>query len=329
MTMLKLRTSVLALSMLALSTLAVHAQEPIKLHFGKLGPNLGMARAYIAEQQGFFKKHGLDVEVTQFRASPELLTAVVSGNIDIAITGITSVITGRQRGLPLKAFYVETVAPFYYLLAGPGIDSLKDAAGKGYAVGVSSIGSLDYAMTRYLLKRSGIDPDQIKYVQAGTPGQRTAALEAGRIQLAISVVPEMYPVLRRGKVKVVARMSDYAKDFALETFWAKEDYLAQNTEAVKRFLAAMDDTAEWIRTSPDAPEVLAKFIGLGDPEAAADVKKALEEVRYPTVAEHKASRDDLIMGLEPLVADALERKALKADNTKAALDQLFDTRYVR
>src|SRR5690242_20610349 len=104
---LRLHIAVLACIVLALGVAPSMAQEPIKLRFGKLGPNLGMARAEIAESKGFFKKHNLDVEVTQFRASPELLTAVVSGSIDIAITGVTSVITARQRKLPIKAFYVE------------------------------------------------------------------------------------------------------------------------------------------------------------------------------------------------------------------------------
>jgi ABC-type nitrate/sulfonate/bicarbonate transport system substrate-binding protein len=323
------RAVVLACVALAFATMPVAAQELLKLRFGKLGPNLGMARAEIAESQGFFKKHGLNVEVTQFRASPELNTAVVSGAIDIALSGITSVLTGRQRGLPLKAFFVETVAPFYYLLASPDIESMKDAVAKGAAAGVSGIGSLDYTITRYLFKRAGLDPDKIKYIQAGTPAQRTAALEAGRVQIAISVVPEKYAVLRRGKVREIARMSDYSKNFALETFWGREDYLAGNTEAVRRFLAAMDDTAQWIRTSPEAPDVLAMFIGFAYPEAAADVKEALREVNYPTVAEHKARLDELLIGAEPLAEDALERGILKADNAHALVEQIFDLRYVK
>jgi ABC-type nitrate/sulfonate/bicarbonate transport system substrate-binding protein len=321
--------TIAALTALAFCVIPALAQEPLKLRFGKLGPNLGMARAEIAETQGFFKKRGLDVEITQFRASPELLTAVVSGSIDIAVSGITSVITAQQRDLPLKALFIDTTAPFYYLLASPDIASLQDAAAKGATAGVSGIGSLDYVITRYLVKRAGVDPDKIKYVQAGTPVQRTAALEAGRLQLAVSVVPEIYPVLRRGKVKVVSKMSDYAKDFALETVWAKEDYIASHGEAVRRFLAAMDDAADWIRTSPEAPAALAKFIGLSYPEAQADVKRALEEIRYPTVAEHKANLNSLLMGNEPLVDDALARQVLKADSARLAIDQLFDTRYVR
>ena len=56
----------------------------------------------------------------------------------------------------------------------------------------------------------------------------------------------------------------------------------------------MDDTAQWIRTLPDAPAVLAKFIGFTYPEGPADVKEALREVHYPTVAEHKAKLDELL-----------------------------------
>ena len=326
---LKLRAAVLTTLALVLSAMPAPAQEPIKLRFGKLGPNLGMARAEIAESQGFFKKHGLDVEVTQFRASPELLTAVVSGSIDIALSGATSVITARERNLPVKAFYVETVAPFYYLLASPTIASMQDAIAKGATAGVSSVGSLDYTMTRYLFKRAGLDPDKIKYVQAGTPGQRTAALEAGRIQLAISAVPEKYAVLRRGKVHEIAKMSDYAKNFALETFWGKEDYIANNGDAIRRFLAAMDDTAQWIRTSSDSPAVLAKFIGFSYAEGPEDVKEALKEVNYPTVAEHKAKLGDLLTGLEPLADDAIQRGALKASSPQALVQELFDSRYVK
>jgi NitT/TauT family transport system substrate-binding protein len=325
----KLRAAVLTIIALLVSALPAAAQQPIKLRFGKLGPNLGMARAEIAQSQGFFKKHALDVEVTQFRASPELLTAVVSGAIDVALSGATSVITARERKLPIKAFYVETVAPFYYLLASPNIASMQDAVDKGAAAGVSSVGSLDYTMTRYLFKRAGLDPDKIKYVQAGTPGQRTAALEAGRIQLAISAVPEKYAVLRRGKVHEIAKMSDYSQNFALETFWGTEDYLANNGEAVRRFLAAMDDTAQWIRTSPEAPSVLAKFIGFSYAEGPDDVKEALKEVHYPTVAEHKAKLNDLLTGLEPLAEDAIQRGALKADSPKALVHELFDPRYVQ
>lgn len=308
---------------------AVAQQQPIKLRFGKLGPFLGMARPEVAQTQGFFKKHGLEVEVTQFRASPELLTAIVSGAVDIGISGLTSVITGHQRNLPLKAFYVETVAPYYYLLASPNIKSMQDAIDQNASAGVSGIGTLDYAMTRYLFKKAGLNPDKLKYIQAGTPGQRTAALESSRVQVAISSVPEKYAVLRRGKVHQIAKMSDYSKNFGLEVLWSTNDYIANNGEAIRRFLAAMDDAAEWIRTSPEAPAFLARFIGFTYPEGQADVKEALKEIRYPTVAEHKKDLNDLLEGLNPLVEDAIERKAMKASSNREAIEQVFDTRYVK
>lgn len=327
--LLRVAVTLLALVVVSVPMTTSLAQSPLKVRFGKLGPNLGMARAHVVEAQGFFKKNGLDVEVTEFRNSPELNTAIVSGAVDLAISGFTSLLTARQRGLPVKAFFVETSAPFYHLLGSPTLESMKDAADKGAVAGVSGIGSLDYTVTRYLFRRAGLDPDKLKYIQAGTPVQRTAALEAGRVQIALSAIPEKYVVLRRGKVKELGRMSDYTKNFALEVLWGKEEYVAGNAEVIRRFLAAMDDTARWIRTSPEAPAALARWMGLNYPEAAADVKEALREVHYPTVAEHRAALDSLLAGAEPLAEDALERGTLKAESAKALVLQSFDTRYVK
>lgn len=320
---------VLAGLVMAFGMAEAQAQDMIKLRFGKLSPSLGMIRGTVAEQQGFFKKHGLDVEVTEFRGSPELNTAAISGEIDIGHTGLSSVLVLRQRNLPVKAFYVETGAAFYHLLGTPDMTSLKDAVDKGASAAVSGIGSLDYVVTRYLVKRAGLDPNKLKYVQAGNPGQRSAALEAGRVQLALSAVPETYEVLRRGKVKELAKMADYSKDFALEVLWAKEDYIAKNPEAMKRFLAAMDDASMWIRNSPDSHAMIAKYLNLKSDEAVADAKASLEEATFPTVAEHKARLKELLAGCEPLAADALENGQLKADSPAALVQQIFDLRYVQ
>src|SRR5262249_55009436 len=115
----------------------------------------------------------------------------------------------------------------------------------------------------------------------------------------------------------------------LETFWGREDYIAKEGEVIRRFLAAMDDTADWIRTSPEAPGVLARFIGFTYPEGPDDVKQALKEVDYPKVSEHKAKLAALLAGLEPLADDALERKLLPGNTAKEIVEQLFDTRYVQ
>ena len=188
---------------------------------------------------------------------------------------------------------------------------MQDAISKGATAGVSSVGSLDYAMTRYLFKRAGLDPTRSS---TSRPVRQVNAPRRSRpaaCSLPSVSVPEKYAVLRRGKVQEIAKMSDYAKDFALEVFWGKEDYIARNNEAVRRFLAAMDDTAQWIRTSPEAPAALAKFIGFTYPEGPDDVKEALSEVHYPTVAEHKARLKESAQRCRP----ARGRRA-RAQNTQ-------------
>lgn len=306
------------------------AQEPIKVRFGRLSATISTFRMDIAQQQGLFKKHGLDVETTMFRASPELNTAVVTGSIDIGFSSLGSVLTSRAKGLPLKGFFIDADTPYYYLLASPNISSLADAVSKGASVGVSGVGAGDYLVTRYIIQKAGLDPEKLKYVAAGaSPSQRMAAVVAGRVDIANAGIPDVFDVLRKGNVKQIAKMADYSPHYAATTLWAQEDYIARNPEAIKRFLAAMDEASMWIRTSPDAAATAAKILNLTYPEAVEDVARALKEVSYPTVAEHKANLNELLAACEPLAADSLAKGDLKAENVAALVRQIMDLRFVQ
>ena len=191
---------------------------------------------------------------------------------------------------------METVAPFYHLLASPNIESMKDAVDKGAVAGVSGIGSLDYAMTRYLFKRAGLDPDKIKYVQAGTPGQRTAALEAGRVQLAISAYPRNTPCsavarcARSPRCRTTRRISP----------WKCSGARKSTSPGMRRPCVA--SSPPW--TTPRygyAPRPTRRlpsreFIGLNYPEGPEDVKEALREVALPDGGRAQGEPDRIAVG---------------------------------
>jgi ABC-type nitrate/sulfonate/bicarbonate transport system substrate-binding protein len=306
-----------------------YAAEPIKVRFGKLPLSITALRVTVADQLGLFKKNGIEIETTEFRASPELNTAVISGAIDIAQSGLSPVINAYQRNLPVKAFFIDADSPYYHLLSTPQIGSLQDAIAKGASVAVSGIGSTDHIVARYMIRRAGFDPDKLKYVQSGGPVQRVAALEAGRVDIAIGGVPESYAPLRNGKAKELAKMSDLTKHLAAQTLWAREDYIANNGPAIKAFLAALDEAGTWIKTSPDAPSTIAKMMGATDPQALEDVKSALAEISFPSVADLKAHPAEVLQANELLGNDAIERGIIKADSGIAVVQKLMDLRYLQ
>src|ERR1700735_3614743 len=58
------------------------------------------ALSYYADKQGYFKKHGLDVEIIQGGTGAAIAAAVVGGSIDIGDGNTTTLATGHERGVP-------------------------------------------------------------------------------------------------------------------------------------------------------------------------------------------------------------------------------------
>ncbi len=56
------------------------------------------APALIAEQQGFFKQEGLDVELKGFGDGPVIQQAVAAGELDVAYIGAPRSTSGRRAG---------------------------------------------------------------------------------------------------------------------------------------------------------------------------------------------------------------------------------------
>ena len=75
---------------------------PVKLVVG-LGyiPNVQFAQFYLADQAGYYRDAGLEVEF-QNKIDPELVTLVGQGAVDIGISDGTSVIPAVSQGIPIR-----------------------------------------------------------------------------------------------------------------------------------------------------------------------------------------------------------------------------------
>src|SRR5690242_12239719 len=77
--------TVLVLACLAAAS-AAHA-EPLKVGILKVGAS---GPLYIAQERGYFAAEGLDVAFASFGAGQAVAVAVVAGDVDIGVTGLTA-----------------------------------------------------------------------------------------------------------------------------------------------------------------------------------------------------------------------------------------------
>jgi NitT/TauT family transport system substrate-binding protein len=213
----------------------------------------GFTSAYVAQEQGFFKKRGIDVEFLLTANSANNAPALVSGSVDIAGPTMTSVLEAVDAGLDLVVFAGGAVYPLDkdILVArfGSGIEKPTDLKGK--RVGVPGIGALLHVMLRKHLKENGVDPNDVKFVEIGFV-QAADALKSGQIDAYPAVAPFSARILQSKSGYEVANWLKNTPDGTLTTVYATtRKWANDHKKQIEDFKAAMEEADEFIKTHRD------------------------------------------------------------------------------
>ena len=157
--------------------------EPLKLRLG-LGsapaPALPNSVLWLAKDLGFYKREGLDVDLTEFQGTPLVLAAMIAGDVDVGNVSTSDVIRMvATKGQPMRAIHSPDARLYFLVAARDEIKTLAGLQGKTFAV--ARIGSVDHSLTINALKALGVNPAAITFVAIGTPSTRAQALVAGRV----------------------------------------------------------------------------------------------------------------------------------------------------
>lgn len=262
-------------SMLLLLTAAVPRQasaqgqqEPIKTTMAAFAGTFASFVAYVAQDLGLFKKHGLDVSMI-YGTGSQVTTDLLSGSTDFATFSIEHAVQVAEKGQHLKVLAVlETSVPFTIIVrkqvptpdAGKWPQAMHDL--KGLKIAVSTRGAGSDNMLRYLLKQAGMDPDKdVTILPVGDPVAQIAALNAGQVDAAMAFEPTQ--TVGDIALKITKPLLDLEggqgpkvlQPYAYEGLSARADFIQKNPDTVKRVVAAIVD-AERIIGDPAKLETI-------------------------------------------------------------------------
>jgi NitT/TauT family transport system substrate-binding protein len=226
-----------AVAMLGLATggaLAQGALERAKLVVGLPHNTSTFLPLYLAEEEGFFKREGLEVELVAFRGGTDLVRGMVAGAVQVGVGAFSEVTVGIEAGQNLKVFYGGFNMAVFDWYAVPRIKSFKDARGARF--GVTTFGSSTDFLTRYAIKQNGLNPQRdVQIIQGGGSVPRLAAMEAGQLDVNIFATPEKFLAADKG-YNLILRQTDLAEEFPFHVFYAPERFIQQNPNALKALL---------------------------------------------------------------------------------------------
>jgi len=160
----------------------------------------------LAEQLGFFRAEGLEIEVGEFADEAASTRAVVSGSADVVCGLYEQTLPLQSRGLPFRAFVLQGRAPQIAMGVSlrhvPGFRSLLDL--RGCRIGVAALGSASHMIASLALTRAGLQASEVTFVPSG-PGEGVLmALRSGELDAISHVDPLMTQLEQRGAVHIVS-----------------------------------------------------------------------------------------------------------------------------
>jgi len=260
-----------AAAMLVIATMTAQAQVTVTLGHTGVAEYLG---AFVAQEEGFFKKNGLDVKFQQV-AGGALVPGLQGGSLQMATLPPTNMLLANDGGLDLVSVAGTSVFEQSDQNAGllvglnSGITTAKELVGK--KVGVPSIGGFLYVMARKWVADKGVDPRQVNFVEVNFP-QTADLLKSGTIDAGVSAEPFIKRAVGAGYGTVLAY---FAADLPPQTtgvfYGTTRAWAAANPGSIKGFRAAIAQAVAFTEKNPQAARAhLAKYIKL-PPEVLASI----------------------------------------------------------
>jgi NitT/TauT family transport system substrate-binding protein len=174
----------------------------------------------VARADGYFKNHGLDVQLVYTRGGNAAMQALIGGAVDYAATALDVALQAYANvGADIRRFAVTGRLPLFAVVTAPKtagqIQTIKDLEGK--TVGVSALGNADHSLTIYLVKEAGGDPGKVQFATMGV--NLFQALQQGQIDAGVVQEPALTLLKNAGaRVLVNAMDPDDAKRYLGGTY---------------------------------------------------------------------------------------------------------------
>jgi len=320
MTTAKTIRRLLAVTLMA-AALGAGAEEKLRVAMPGVPPVFGSVVTYVARDEGFFKKYGVDVDVRTFDSGAAAAQAVVAGDIDISLSPTPVVVRMISNGgVDLVAFYGMQNPDWLLGSTDAALGKCKDVDGQ--SVGVDSIGGARAAALEQLIRPCGLKLDRVKLVAMST--NVGAAMVAGQLKLGVLHLDDV-PVLEEqlGRpLTVVQSFQDVNQRSHYLSLVTTRARLGQKRDAYVRMLAAIIDATRFTVNPANVARVApiaARMTGRSEKIAKEALPRLVKMGLWP-VGQDGLPRENL----ESVVTVEKELGSIKPGKTPVAYDKLVD-----
>ena len=204
---------------------------------------------FVAHEEGFFTRQGLQVESIVVRNDAIILSALAAGEFDYVETGAPAPVSAISKNLPFVIIGGFRSRLDYLLIGRKGLSTVAEL--KGAKLGATGAGGLSESVLIAGMKKLGYQRDKdytVLYV--GNSPLRMIALEQGRIDASI-FSPQQHLILTKTGYSAIADIGKLLPDIPALVLSTRRDKIKSSPDQTVRFLRAMNQAMEFTKSNSD------------------------------------------------------------------------------
>ena len=225
--------------------------------YGVMDPQIS-AQQIIAEEKGYFREEGLEVENRLVQSGGEMPALIKSGEAQVSFESPYTVLALATEGVKVKVVApMADIGDTQCVVARPGVGIVNSKDLEGKRIGVAE-GSGVMLAIRNMCYELKVDMNRITFVPL-SPRNQLQAMEAGSIDAMACWEPWISIAQANGGTLLFSGLNSYLGDKQGKVDWlsfyttmqVSDDYLQGHAEEVEAMLRALEKATNFINESPD------------------------------------------------------------------------------
>jgi ABC-type nitrate/sulfonate/bicarbonate transport system substrate-binding protein len=313
---------------------ALSASAPSKYVVGYATYTARIVPLWLAQEQGFFTKYGIDVDPVFIRGAPTLVAGMAAGSIHIGRTGGSAILAAVSAGHDFKIVSTFNSRNTYDLVVRPNIKRAEDLRGKTFAV--TSIGGTSWMGILLWLEHLGLDQqrDNIRMQVIGDQAVQVQCVENGLCDAA-AVDGVFTRQLKQKGMTILGEYTDLKSLFVGQTMAVPATLLQQRPDVVESYLKGEIEALAFSLAPKNKPVVLktlARWLKVdiaGSEDAYLDLVRGVDRKPFASL-EGMRNVQRLLKSRNPKVGevkaeDVIDNRLMRKLDESGFIDKMYAT----
>jgi NitT/TauT family transport system substrate-binding protein len=230
------------------------AQDKIRIGLSSISATNGSV--YVAEEKGFFKKYGADVEVVVIGGGgARTVSSLMAGDIQFSVGGGEGSIRSQLKGVETVIVASTFSKGLQRIYARPEIKTYQELKGKRIAI--TQFGSAGHIALLLMLKKWNMRADQVQIVTLGSSPAMLIGLDKGSADAAVLTIPTFFLADEKG-YRTIGDAANMDIAYLQNTLESTRSFLRNRDRALRFMKGYVEGIAYFKKNRRESIDVMRK-----------------------------------------------------------------------